>query len=375
MEDMIKVGIDTFGCDHGRSGLGSCLFYLTSNLKPNDEDIQFELFGLEQDRFIFTENNGFSFQAVPLADNLKAQASWHHRGGLKLFSIKNSYDLIIYPAVSKVFPFAFTKNGIAIVNSVLSNSYEKMNFIFKKLFKNGLSNSKIIIAGTNFIKNDLIKIGIPEEKIRVIYNGIDHKIFFPKLSSDEEIYVSPFSVKRPYFIYGSRLSNQYKKHIELIKAFEIFKKKTGLPHRLVLAGEDGDYSKEINNAVFNSEFASDIFLTGFFPHESFATLYTGAEACIFPAVNEGIGLPIIEAMASGIPVLCSDSGALKEIGGHAPLYFNSDKPEEIASLMEKVTSDTDLRAKMIDLGYIQAGKFNWNKTAEELIKIIREISA
>ena len=372
---MIKVGIDTFGCDHGRSGLGSCLFYLTSNLPAQDEDIQFELFGSETDRFTFTGNNGFSFQAVQIADNLRAEQSWHHRGGIKIFVIKNAYDLVIYPAVSKVFPFTFIKNGIALVNTVLSASIEKMNFVHKKLLKHGLSKVKLIIAGTEYIKNDLTKLGIPEEKIRVIYNGIDHKIFFPKLSADEEVYVSPFSVKRPYFIYGSRLSNQYKKHIELIKAFEIFKKKTGLPHRLVLAGEDGDYSKEINNAVFNSEFASDIFITGFFPHESFATLYSGAEACIFPAVNEGIGLPIIEAMASGIPVLCSDSGALKEIGGHAPLYFNSDKPEEIASLMEKITSDADLKAKMIDLGHIQAGKFNWNKTAEELIKIIREISA
>ena len=80
-------------------------------------------------------------------------------------------------------------------------------------------------------------------------------------------------------------------------------------------------------------------------------------------------------MACGIPVLCSNAGALKEVGGHAPLYFNSNKPAEIAAAMQKVIEDKDLRDKMTDLGNIQAGKYNWSKTVEELLKIIKEISA
>ena len=372
---MIKVGIDTFGCDHGRSGLGSCLFYLAANLPTDDENISFELFGSESDRFTFTENNGFPYQAVQIADNTKAEQAWHHRSGIKFFVLKNKYDLVIYPAVSKVFPFTFIKNGVAVVNTVLSSSVEKMSFLHRKLLKHGLNKVKMIIAGTNFIRDDLVKLGIEKEKIRVIYNGIDHKLFYPKVLGDEEaVEVSPFSIKRPYFIYGSRLADKNKKHIELIHAFEEFKKNTGLPHRLVLAGEDGDYAQEIHKAVFESQYASDIFLTGFFPHESFSTLYAGAEACIFPSVNEGIGLPVLEAMACGIPVLCSDSGALKEIGGHAPIYFNSDKPSEIAKAMQKVIEDRDLREKMTDLGRIQASKFNWSQTVEKLLEAIKEIS-
>ncbi len=371
---MIKVGIDTFGCEHGRSGLGSCLFYLTSNLPQQDEDIQFELFGSEQDRFTFTSNNGFPYQSVQIADNEKAEKSWHHGTGIKVFVLKNNYDLVIYPAVSKVFPFTFIKNGIAIVNTVLSSSAEKMNFLHRKFLKRGLSKVKVIIAGSDFIKNDLIELGLPKEKIQVIHNGIDHKLFFPKpVADDEAVEVSPFSIKRPYFIYGSKLSDKNKKHHELIKAFEIFKKKTGLPHRLVLAGEEGEATKEIHDYVFKSEYATDIFLTGFFPHESFATLYTGAEALLFPAVNEGIGLPVLEAMACGIPVLCSKSGVLKEIGGNAPLYFNPDKPEEIADAMERIINDSELKVKMIDLGLIQAGKFNWEESVKQLIALIKKI--
>jgi len=371
---MIKVGIDTFGCDHGRSGLGSCLFYLTSNLPTNNPEFKFELFGSEIDRFTYTGNNGFSYNAVNIADNLKSERHWH-LSGLKLFLLKNNYDVVIYPAVEKVFPFISVKNSIAIVNSVLSKSLKTAGFTYKLQLKHGLSKIKLIIAASEFIKKDLIKIGVSAEKIKVIYNGIDHKLFFPQMDViDDVVSISPFSIKRPYFIYGSKISDSSKKHMELIKAFEIFKRKTGLPHRLVLAGDDGDCAEAVHKAVFDSEFASDIFLTGFFPHESFPTLYAGAEACIFPAINEGVGLPVLEAMACGLPVICSDSGALKEVGKNAPIYFNPDNPEEIASAMQRVLEDKEVRAKMIDLGLYQASKFNWEDTIKNLLKEISQVS-
>ena len=371
---MIKVGIDTFGCDHGRSGLGSCLFYLAANLPTDDENISFELFGSESDRFTFTENNGFPYQAVQLADNPKAEGSWHHRSGIKFFVMKNNYDLVIYPAVSKVFPFTFIKNGIAIVNTVLSSAIEKMSFLHKKLLKHGLKNVKVIIAGTNYIKKDLKKLGIPEEKIRVIYNGIDHKLFYPKVLGDEEaVEVSPFSIKRPYFIYGSKLSDKNKKHIELIKAFEIFKKKTNLPHRLVLSGAEGACAESVRKTAMISPYASDIFITGYFPHESFPALYAGSEGCLFPSEIEGVGLPVLEAMATGVPVACSKAGALQEIAGEKAILFDSSNIEEIAASIEKIAVDNKLRKKMIKEGVEWAKKFDWQQTATETLEVLKSV--
>ena len=190
---------------------------------------------------------------------------------------------------------------------------------------------------------------------------------------DEIVDIKPFAIKRPYFVYGSTLSSPEKKHIELIKAFELFKKNTGAPHRLVLAGNDGPYAEEIHKAAFDSQFASDIFLTGFFPHENFARLYGGAEACLFPSVNEGVGLPILEAMACGIPVICSEKGALKEIGGTAPLYYNSDKADVIDQLalnMQKITEDKELRDNMITDGILWANEFNWEDTVKKTLEIL-----
>ncbi|MBQ9238329.1 MAG: glycosyltransferase family 4 protein, partial [Treponema sp.] len=162
---------------------------------------------------------------------------------------------------------------------------------------------------------------------------------------------------------------------ELIRAFTLFKERTKLPHRLVLCGSDGDYSEEIHRAAARSVVASDIFLTGFFPHESFPQLYAGADACIFPSVNEGVGLPVIEAMATGIPVACSNGGALPEIGGPSPLYFDADNIDEIELAMERLVLDTALRSSMIAAGIKWAAQYNWEKTVLRTIEVLRATAA
>lgn len=392
----MKIGIDTFGCDHGKSGLGSYILYLTSNLpsdlvqlnkeattinadteqdKESSKDkklkLEVELFGIEEDRYVYTSGKAINYISTPMIANLKAERLWH-KTKIHKFIKKNNYDVVIYPAPGRVLPSKFKNHlGVAIVNSILSSDIENETKLYQKKLLKSLKNIQIIIASSSYVRDDLIKLGIEEKKIKVIHSGIDHKLFYQRLDIDEEIIdIKPFAIKRPYFVYGSSLSSPEKKHIELIHAFERFKKNTGLPHRLVLAGNDGAYAEEIHKAAFNSEFASDIFLIGFFPHESFAQLYSGAEACLFPSVNEGVGLPILEAMACGIPVLCSDKGALKEIGGSSPLYFNSDNIDEIASCMQRIVEDKELKDNIVTDSVIWANEFNWEKTVRQTLNLI-----
>ena len=366
----MKVGIDTFGCDHAQSGLGAYLFYFISNLNQTD-NLEFELFGAEIDRYTYGVDKGFPFTAVNLGENLRKERLFH-KYAIGAFIKKNQYDAVLYPAAEKVIPVSFKNHiGIAVVNSVISLCLKNENYFYRHQLKKGLSRVQIIIAPTEYIKKDLVDCGIKGSKIKVVNHGIDHKLFFPLLDiEDDFIDVKPFSIKRPYFIYGSRLSGPEKKHIELIEAFNLFKKKTGLPHRLVLAGSDGDFSKKVHEQAISSEFSSDIFCTGYFPHESFARLYAGAEACVFPSVIEGVGLPILEAMACGVPVLCSDAGSLPEIGGSAAVYFNSDNIEEIAGCMQKIAEDKDFREKKIAEGLTWSSKFAWDKTVEKTIKYL-----
>ena len=238
--------------------------------------------------------------------------------------------------------------------------------------KQSLKKVKKIIAASNYIRENLIANGVEQDKIEVVHNGIDRKLFHPIIGLSSYIVdVKPFAIKRPYFVYGSRLSGPEKKHIELIKAFALFKEKTKLPHRLVIAGE-GPYDKEIHQAVMNSSVASDIFLTGFFPHKSFPMMYAGSEACVFPSVNEGVGLPILEAMATGVPVLCSKSGALPEIAGDAAYYFDSDNIEEIATGLERIVTDNELRSTLTNKGIERVEAFDWELTVAKTLEIAKE---
>jgi len=368
MADM-KIGIDTFGCDHARSGLGTYLLSFASCL-TGSEPAEFELFGAEIDRFTYTSGQDIGFTAVPVADSLSAQRTWHFTSSNK-FSVNQKYDVVLYPAPERVLPISYKVPGIAVVNSVLSALVEgKKDWIQKIQIKRGLFKVPKIIAASEYIRQDLISHGIDSEKIEVVYNGIDHKLFFPQMNlDDEEVSIKPFSIRKPYFIYGSRLSGPEKKHIELISAFSEFKKRTGLPHRLVLAGSDGDYSAMVHKAAFESPYASDIFLTGYFPHESFPQLYSGAEALIFPAENEGVGLPVLEAMATGVPVACSNSGALPEIAGDAALLFDSNNPSEFSAVLEKLASDRELRAILEKKGLERSAMFSWENTVSKTIKI------
>lgn len=369
----MRIAIDTLGGDHGRSGFGSYILYFISNL-PKNPDIQIELFGTEEDRYTYTSGTDIPYSAIKLLDTPRALRRWY-KYHANHFIKKQGYDAVIYPTACRMVPPKYKNHiGVAVINSIMSSEIADKSGKEKHQLKKGILKAQKIIAASKYIKDDLVKLGVSENRISVIHNGIDHKIFFPMadIFEDEIVDVKPFAIKRPYFVYGSTLSSPEKKHIELIKAFELFKRNTGAPHRLVLAGNDGPFAEEIHKAAFNSQFASDIFLTGFFPHENFARLYGGAEACLFPSINEGVGLPILEAMACGIPVLCSDKGALKEIGGTAPLYFNSDDIDQVATNMQKVVEETELRENMITDGIMWAKEFNWEDTVSKTIKSIIE---
>ena len=369
------IGIDTFGCDHGRSGVGSYLLSLVKAL-PLSDSVQFGLFGGEVDRYTYTSPNQFAFERVDVPDSLPAERLWHIMSANK-FAARQGYDVVLYAAGSRMLPRSFKKvPGVAVVIDLISSKVNAdSDFWQRKRMVRSLSKAQCIIAASMFIKKDLERSGVKSSRIEVVHNGIDHSLFFPKaMGEDEVLDIKPFAIKRPYFIYASRLLGPEKKHTELIQAFSLFKQKTGLPHRLVLAGSDGPYAEEVHKAALESPFASDIFITGYFPHESFPLLYRGAEACLFPSVSEGVGLPVLEAMATDLPVACAKAGALPEIAGEHALYFDSDNTEEMALCMERLVSDANLRQKLVAGGIEWAARFSWEKTAQETLAVLQSVA-
>ena len=364
-----RIGIDTFGCKHGISGLGSYLFELMNNV-ASIQDCEFVLFGSEFDRYTYpTSANNIFFEGINLSDTDFAKSFWH-KTHLKYFVKKNKFDAILY-----VSGFRYLPLNLAIPSFLVVHDLQNTNNLFSNLYiKYMIKGVRGFITPSKYVKNSLLNLGVPSSKISVIHNGVNLSTFRPmELENKDIVFVQPFSIKRPYIIYASSLSDSSKSHVELIKAFNIFKKKTGSSHRLVLAGAEGASTEIVRKEVIHSHYSSDILLTGYFPHDTLNKLYCAADLCVFPSRNEGSGLSVLEALASGIPVACSNEGALKEIVKDAALYFDSTSPNDIADVIERLINKEEnatLREEMIKKGLDCVIQYSWKTTAINTMEYI-----
>ena len=374
----MKIGIDTLGCDHGRSGIGAYILSLVHNLPKTEHSIQ--LFGHELDKYTYTSGvEGVKYTCVSVGDSAFGEQAWH-RLSFNAFARKQKYDIVLFPSGTKLLPMRFEAPSVLVIQNILSGDFQGyLKDISSFVSKLTLKFVRGIISPSNYIKNNLLKNGIAEEKIRVIHNGIDTDLFHPhNLQAQEALMIKPFTIRRPYIIYASRIIHPEKRHVELINAFSIVKQKTKAPHRLVIAGADGEQAEQVHQAVLRSPFASDILLTGYFPHENLSLLYSAADLCVFPSPVEGVGLPVIEAMACGIPTACVHAGALPEIAGACTCYFEPDKPDEIAAVIGSLINDSagankERRQKLIEAGIEWVKQYSWKKTAEETLAYLETI--
>ena len=173
----MKIGIDTFGCEHGRSGVGSYLTSLSQNFQ-NTEDVQFELFGAEIDRYTYGRDSNIGYESVILPDEERSEKLWH-LFICTAFAKKQKYDAMLFPASSYAMPIIFTTPSVAVVNDILSESFKEKGLAGRLRIKQSLKNVNKIIAPSMFIKKDLKRLGINQDKIVVVHSGINHSLFYP----------------------------------------------------------------------------------------------------------------------------------------------------------------------------------------------------
>ena len=244
----------------------------------------------------------------------------------------------------------------------------KLNFMLETAVKR----ADKLIAVSESTKRDLLEFfpALPESRVQVIHHGFDAEFFGERVSEktlSQELssyYLKPNS----YILYVGALQPR-KNLVRLIDAFEIMKQ--SVPEaKLVLAGEEAWLAETIIQAWEESPYRDDIVLPGRVSFETLRMLYQGARFFAFPSLYEGFGLPILEAFASGIPVLTAENSSLSEVAGDGALYCQATDTADMARKLEQLWHDEALRQDLVERGTARLAHFSWDRCAEETLHFI-----
>ena len=153
----------------------------------------------------------------------------------------------------------------------------------------------------------------------------------------------------------------------------MIKKEKSIPHKLVIAGKEDYATRKIIRSIEEAGSPGNVLLTGFVEDDDLPALYNGADVFLYPSLFEGVGLPVLEAMSCGVPVIASDSSSLTEIVGDAGLLIDPLHTGELRDVLYKIISDRELREKYIARGTARAKKFSWLSTARETLGIYESL--
>ena len=259
--------------------------------------------------------------------------------------------------------------------------------IWRAEFPRRLKRADRIIAISEHTRRDLVEVyQVDPGTIDVVYYGC-RPIFRPLERCVTEAAVRKMSIRFPYILYVGAIEPR-KNIMRLVDAFHRLKRSSAAPHRLVLGGPlawksegilRGLEDRGIPYHVFGGERAeeagdAEVLITGFIPNELLPPLMNGADLFVFPSLYEGFGLPPLEAMACGTPVITSTASSLPEVVGSAGITVPPDDTEKLASEMERVLCNAELRMEMREKGIRQAARFSWEACAREVLRIYGEVA-
>lgn len=246
-----------------------------------------------------------------------------------------------------------------------------------QLTRRVLRGAERIFAVSNFTKSEIEKLfEIPSERIEVVYNAIDERFLHGHATpADRDLIAQRYQVTYPFLLYTGRVS-PHKNVVRMIEAFSALKteleKDQLFPDlKLIIIGDELSGNPDLRRTVVRSGVQNDVRFLGFVPIEVLRIFYDVAKIFVFPSLYEGFGLPPLEAMAHGTPVVTSNVTSLPEVVGPAAVLVNPENVFEIMRALHRVLIDQALRNRMKELGYQQVTKFSWQASVRRILDVYR----
>jgi glycosyltransferase involved in cell wall biosynthesis len=374
----MRIGFSTFVLDGGRTGVATYVRELLRFLQLEDTENAYDILIAKRDAdLIALSQPNFSKQIAPsLVGQPLVNLLWHNTA---LALAGKKYDVLHVPSARRI-PFIKGTKVVATVHDLaafaVDAKYDRARMVFNlKVVPAMIRRADHVIAVSEFTRNDIVKhAGYPAERISVIRSGINRDLFQPVPPNEARDKLQLLhGLDRPFFVYVSRLEHPAKNHIRLIEAFERFKLENDSAHQLVLAGADWNGAEAIKARAAESPVKDDIVFLGFVPLKSLPLLYSGCDLMVFPSLFEGFGFPIVEALACGAPVICSNTSSMREIAGDLLPTFDPTDSDALFQCLENTLSkgwDPEIRAR----GTEYASTFDWRKSARSVMEIYRSLT-
>jgi glycosyltransferase involved in cell wall biosynthesis len=225
-----------------------------------------------------------------------------------------------------------------------------------------------IIVGSEFSRQDIIETyDLPPDRVAVLPYGVADAFFLPGDRAADLRRAAAYGLRAPYVVYVGRM-NPRKNLAALARAFTRFKASGSRPHQLVIVGKK-DFETDRMTAEIRATAESGIVFTGFVPDDDLPAIVRGAEIFVYPSLFEGVGLPVMEAMAAGTPVITSVSTSLPEIAGGAARLVDPTDENELAGALAALADDPALCRRMREEGRVRARDFSWKAAARKTLEI------
>lgn len=280
--------------------------------------------------------------------------------------LRHKPDILFVPA--HTLPLTFPQKSVVTIHDLGFKHYPELYPASELLYHNWAANHSVnkachILVDSSFVKKDILDFyAIDPQKISVVPLGYDEKTYRPLVKK---------TAKKPYLFYIGRLEEK-KNIVGMIKAYEILRKEKNIKHQFILAGRPGYGYDKIKTTIqeLPKDIQKDIIELGYVDQKTYISYLKNASVLFFASFFEGFGLPLVEAMASGVPIVASNRTSIPEITGKAAILVDPQKPFEMAVALSRLIHSQGLQKALISKGLARASLYSWQKTARKTLDIL-----
>jgi glycosyltransferase involved in cell wall biosynthesis len=249
--------------------------------------------------------------------------------------------------------------------------YQNMGWLYRRIVVPKILNKcKRIITVSNFELNNIIsKLNIPKQQMAMVYNGYNN--WFRPIENVEDV-TSKYIDKTGYFFFLGNTDPKKNTERTLI-AYSKYLKMSEVKRKLLIADLKSQHLEEIISRKGLEDIKDNVVLTGYVVNSDLPYIYNGAFTFLYTSLRESFGIPLLEGMACGTPVITSNTSSMPEIGGKDAALINPESSDEIAAMMLKIENNSDFRNEVINNGLERAKLFSWKNTATNLLKLYEEV--